>query len=290
MMKFRGWEKCSFSDYEACCEKFGYNAETSPHYIKFAMEQGVEPDFYAYTKKGVIEGAVCTDNGWLANDNNNPANRLKWMYFPRYSILLPFNKNIKCFLPFKTKSLSTKCRQFYNSSFSLFSRRHVAVSKDLSAFSSKTRATRKKEIRKFMADGGTFENVSTAGPDFLFETYFRLYADRRGHEVENDPVIRALFHHCYNNFFGEIAFLDGKAVGIQLLLSTPSKRGTFIDFLNIGYDMNLRKYSIGTMLMWRNLCLTAELPAPVTYSYGMMSGEYKARWCDPVSIGRSITF
>lgn len=143
-MKFRGWEKCSFSDYEACCEKFGYNAETSPHYIKFAMEQGVEPDFYAYTKKGVIEGAVCTDNGWLANDNNNPANRLKWMYFPRYSILLPFNKNIKCFLPFKTKSLSTECRQFYNSSFSLFSRRHVAVSKDLSAFSSKTRATRKK--------------------------------------------------------------------------------------------------------------------------------------------------
>lgn len=85
------------------------------------MEQGVEPDFYAYTKKGVIEGAVCTDNGWLANDNNNPANRLKWMYFPRYSILLPFNKNIKCFLPFKTKSLSTECRQFYNSSFSLFS-------------------------------------------------------------------------------------------------------------------------------------------------------------------------
>ncbi len=46
-----------------------------------------------------------------------------------------------------------------------------------------------------MADGGTFENVSTAGPDFLFETYFRLYAGRRGHEVENDPVIRALFHH-----------------------------------------------------------------------------------------------
>ena len=108
--------------------------------------------------------------------------------------------------------------------------------------------------------------------------------------MENDPVIRALFHHCYNHFFGEIAFFDGKAVGIQLLLSTPSKRGTFIDFLNIGYDMNLRKYSIGTMLMWRNLCLTAELPAPVTYSYGMMSGEYKARWCDPVSIGRSITF
>ncbi|MDF5910644.1 hypothetical protein P4W15_00605 [Morganella morganii] len=76
--------------------------------------------------------------------------------------------------------MSTECRQFYNSSFSLFSRRHVAVSKDLSAFSSKTRATRKKEIRKFMADGGTFENVSTAGPDFLFETYFRLYAGRRG--------------------------------------------------------------------------------------------------------------
>ncbi|HGP1636816.1 TPA: transcriptional regulator, partial [Salmonella enterica] len=71
MMKFLGWEKCSFSDYEACCEKFGYNAETSPHYIKFAMEQGAEPDFYAYTKKGVIEGAVCTDNGWLANDDKN---------------------------------------------------------------------------------------------------------------------------------------------------------------------------------------------------------------------------
>lgn len=54
-MKFQGWEKCSFSDYEACCEKFGYNAETSPHYIKFAMEQGVEPDFYAYTKKALLK-------------------------------------------------------------------------------------------------------------------------------------------------------------------------------------------------------------------------------------------
>ena len=53
------------------------------------MEQGVEPDFYAYTK-GVIEGAVCTDNGWLANDNNNPRKPPEMDVFPHYSILLPF--------------------------------------------------------------------------------------------------------------------------------------------------------------------------------------------------------
>ena len=158
----------------------------------------------------------------------------------------------------------------------------MAVSKDLSAFSSKTRATRKKEIRKFMADGGTFENVSTAGPDFYLKPTSGYMPAGGGMRWRTIRLSAHFFIIAIITFRGNCV-LDGKAVGIQLLLSTPSKRGTFIDFLNIGYDMNLRKYSIGTMLMWRNLCLTAELPAPVTYSYGMMSGSIK-----PAGVTRSV--
>jgi len=66
----------------------------------------------------------------------------------------------------------------------------------------------------------------------------------------------------------------------------------FVDFINIGYRKDINAGSLGTMLMWKNLTAlyqeAAENNLNLYYSYGMMSGEYKTRWCHPVSLGRSI--
>ncbi|MDF7679497.1 transcriptional regulator [Enterobacteriaceae bacterium ESL0689] len=289
-MKFLRWEKCDFSEYERACRKFDFNAESSPEYIQMALAHGASLKFYAYIKNGITEGAVCTDNGWLAHDHKNPKNSLGWMSLPKYAIYLPFNENIKCILPFKTKSLSLRNKQFYNSSFSLFSKRQVAIAKNINELSSKTKSTRKREVRKFIEQGGEFKNINTVDADFLFENYYRLYAIRRNLTIKPDPLIRSLFCqlHEKSHFFGHIAFFAGEAVGIQLILSTETEKSHFLDFINIGYDISLHQHPIGTMLMWENLCLANDIKKPLTYSYGMMSGQYKKRWCHPVSVGRTL--
>lgn len=77
IIKYLGWEKCDYSDYKKASYLYGYNNETSPHYIDFAIKNGAKLDFYALTRKGEIVGSCCVDNGWLCNDTKNAKVRLR---------------------------------------------------------------------------------------------------------------------------------------------------------------------------------------------------------------------
>lgn len=293
IIKYLGWEKCDYNDYKKASYLYGYNNETSPHYIDFAIKNGAKLDFYALTRKGEIVGSCCVDNGWLCNDTKNAKSQTQDIPVPKNSILLPFQKGINCIIPFKTKYLSRqKDFKVINSSYELLSKRNVAIAKSTSEISKKTISTRNRETKKFIAEGGSFTSVRDFSASEINDMYSHLYACRRPGEIALSSVGLVFIENFKDNIFGDIAFLKDQPVGMQLNLTSESRQGIFIDFINIGYDVTIKKHSLGTLMMWRNLQLAEQYAEskdlPLTYSFGMMSGEYKSRWCNPVRIGRLI--
>lgn len=292
LIKYLGWNECSFDEYKQVSGLYGFNNETSPSYIDFARNNGGDFKFYMYRKGAEPLGACCVDNGWLCNDIKNPKSQTQGLMIPHFSVLIPFCDNINYILPFKSKCLAHRSSNPINASFNIFSKRDVAVAKHSSTFSRKTISTRNREERKFVLDGGKFVSISELSFDEICDIYRALYSLRRG--GEGISPLNESFIRCFkNNLFGDVAFLNDEPVAFQMNLSSESKRGHFVDFINIGYDLSLKKHSLGTLIMWRNLKLaeaySMENKIDLTYSFGAMSGEYKTRWCNPTRVGRLIT-
>ncbi|AKM47705.1 MULTISPECIES: GNAT family N-acetyltransferase [Edwardsiella] len=292
LFKFSGWDECGIDEYIECCAKYGYNSESSPHYIKFMLHHGADLRFVAYRKKKLL-GAACLDGKWLVNDFKNPNKSMGSLPIPNSSIVLPFSSDVKCIAPFKTKCLSPLKKNIINSSFNLFTKRTAAFAKSVEEdFSKKTIATRRREIKKFIAAGGRFVDVSQFSGEELFSIYENLFFMRRGASIHDREMNIKFFVKFKNDFLGEVLYLNDKPVGIQLLITSTSTLGFFVDFINIGYDMEIKAHSIGTILMWNNLEKATErahaLALPLHFSFGFMSGKYKQRWCNPVGVGRTL--
>lgn len=293
MLKYIGWYDCDYSLYKRCCLRFGFNNETSPWFIRFMMDHGAEFRFLSYSRKGEVSGAVCLDHGWLANDSKNPSRVGACLPVSACAIWPPFAAQIKCLAPFKAKCLHPHADNFINTSFSLFSKREVAFSKNMeNGFSAKTRQTRKREIRRFVDQGGQFIDVSTFDGATLLDLYEPLFSLRWGIKAKISRLSKTFFTTFHDNFFGDILFLRDRPVGMQLLVRSVSNYGLFIDFINIGYDTRIKNHSVGTIMMWSNLEKASQqakaLGLPLFYSWGFMSGAYKARWCDPCALGRML--
>ncbi|HDX8938372.1 TPA: transcriptional regulator [Klebsiella michiganensis] len=294
--KFFMWSECSFQEYESACYAFGYNCESSPDFISFKMRNNAALKFYAYKKKGEILGSVCIENGWVANDHKNPNRELPGLLTPKSSIFVPICSSLKkkVILPFRTKCLHPLQQDvFLNTSYNIFNKRHAAFSKNPTIdFSKKTISTREREIRKFLDSGGLFMDIDQLTGEHIFKVYETLYEARRNKKIRMPGVNLKFFQEFENSFKGHVMFWHGEPIAIQLLLSVSGKAGMFVDFINIGYRKDINAGSLGTMLMWKNLTAlyqeAAENNLNLYYSYGMMSGEYKTRWCHPVSLGRSI--
>ena len=293
MLKFLGWEKTTFSEYKECCDIYGYNSESSPDFIQYMLDQGVKLTFLSYIKKGKLLGTACLDNGWLVNDWKNPTkgNREKIAPFiPDFSPLPPFDPSIKCIAPFKSKCLNPLSTNFINASFSLFSKRKIALSKSISEFSKKTVQTREREIRRFCNDDGMFVDIKEIESSELYNLFNDLFLKRRNISIGERDICIDFFQRFKKNLFGQVLYYKNDPVCIQFLVSTQSKLGFFVNFCNIGYDMEIKKHSLGTIAMWNNIIqankVANELNLPLYYSYGFMSGEYKQRWCNPATTGK----
>lgn len=290
--KYSGWDKCNFSDYKRLSMQYGFNNETSPYFIEFAMNNGAIFDFYILRKNGVDIGACCVDNGWLCNDIKNPKSQTVHLPLPKYSIMPPFLDNIRCLIPFKSKCFALKSTRIVNASYELFSKRKTAIAKSSAEFSAKTASTRNREFRKFISDGGSFKPAAEYSANELCDIYHHLYDARRPGEVALSADGKKFINEFKDHVIGDVALINNEPVAFQLNIKSLSNYGLFVDFINIGYNTKVKKHSLGTLIMWRNLqlveALSVEQQTPSIYSFGMMSGEYKNRWCNPVSVGRII--
>ena len=294
--RFFRWEQCSFNDYQKACDDFGYNCESAPEFIAFRMRHQQPFTFYAYKVKGAMVGSVCVEKGWLANDGKNPQRSLPALLTPSTSVYIPFCRDTKTkvLLPFRCKSLHhLHGNTFLNASYRLLSKNKAALTKNPAVdFSRKTVSTRERELRKFLADGGSLLNVNHLEGEHIFEVFEALYRARREKPIAEREINKAFFREFQHCFKGHMMFLNNEPIGLQLLVSVNSQVGMFVDFINIGYRMDSNAGAVGTMLMWKNLTSlhqeASDKQVPLYYSYGSMSGEYKNRWCHAVPNGRVI--
>lgn len=294
--KFFNWSECSFDEYQHDCNEFGFNCESSPEFISFLLRNNAPLKFYAYKKKNKVAGSVCVDNGWLVNDSKNNKRSISSLPLPSTSIYVPFNKmqDSKIVMPFRSKCIHPlQNKLFLNTSYNVFSKRRAAFSKSpTSDFSKKTVSTRERELRKFLNDGGAFINVNQLDGEHIFDIYEDLFNARRNRDIRDRDLNLRFFKEFQPNFKGHVMFRDDEPVAIQLLISASSKAGMFVDFINIGYRMDAKAGALGTMIMWKNLTSlhqeATDSNRELHYSYGALSGDYKARWCHPASVGRVV--
>lgn len=260
------------------------------------LQHGASFKFYAYKKKKKTIGSVCVDNGWLVNDAKNVSREFSSLPIPSSSIYVPFCRETehRVILPFRSKCLHPlQHKQFINTSYNVLSKRKAAFTKNIDTdFSKKTISTREREIRNFLSSGGDFVSVEQLDGKQLFTIYSELYQARRNVQVKDQDLNLAFFQAFHHHFKGHVMFRNNEPVAIQLLLSVASKAGLFVDFINIGYRMDMNAGALGTMLMWKNLTSlhqeAGDKNYDLHYSYGFMSGAYKNRWCKPVSLGRVV--
>lgn len=292
--KFLNWEECSIYEYADICLKYGFNCESSPQYLSFMLKNNAPLKFFSFSKKGESLGGVCVENGWLANDYKNKNRAIKSLLIPKQSIFIPLKEGGKYILPFKSKCLHPLQHSlFLNCSYKLFSKRKVAIAKNpLRDFSKKTIATREREVRKFLANGGSFKSISEVSANILFDIYNDLYRSRRNKPVSDQDLNRRFFNDYHQNFKGEIMMIGDDPIAMQLLLSVDNRAGLFVDYINIGYKPNTSINSLGTIMMWRNLTeinnFAMQHNKNLYYSFGHMSGDYKERWCVPEPVGRTL--
>ncbi len=286
-----GWEPCDFDRYSEACRAFGFNSESDPDFIQFQMEMGRKFDFVAYSKNGQMLGAACLDNGWLANDKTNPKRIDLHLPIPADAVYVPFHDDAKCIAPFRSKCLHPLNKGFLNSAFNKLSKRQICYAKSpIDEFSKKTVTTREREIRRLQNDGGDFQEFSKFTPIQLQEIYWDLYKARRGEFPKNKNNNQLFFEKFHDRLLGDIVFYKGEPCAMQLNVMTPSKKGLFVDYINIGLNTTIKDHSFGTILIWTNLKKAqqkaAELNMKLYYSFGNPSAAYKDRWCNKEQIGK----
>lgn len=68
----------------------------------------------------------------------------------------------------------------------------------------------------------------------LFDTYKELFFARRNKQIKNEALNKLFFREFHSHFRGNVMYMRGEAIALQLLISTSSNAVFFVDFINIG--------------------------------------------------------
>jgi len=250
--------------------------------------QGKYLTWYSKKHNGkVIAVAYQANNSLCIYDKKYP--------FVFEDIILPFQPGVKCILPFRTKKLSPvnkgTCWNVLPDMFNQHKACHIKGS-----FSKKTAKKRNGERNRFLRMGGEIIDICTLPSDTIADEYIRLFNLRwkgaincfkKERLVETLDTLRTLL-------FGYILYIDGKIVALDLIFKAESKPWVYMDDINGGYDPNYNHLSVGSVLLWENICRAKDYcnsnNKELIFSLGSFRKEwdYKKAWCDIKPLGRVL--
>lgn len=296
---FLGWEEADASTYAECFMLYGGNASAHPDLLDLQHKLFRIPHRFMIKadSMGIPIAAVCVwAEKYIANDSaTTDLTRTKSLPISRDELLLPIQKNSRLILPFKSKILSPlHCGQAMNTTYKWNAKRRICIAKRPSEFSSKTRQTRQREIKKFVESGGEIRSISNFCASDAMDIYDALFLKRRGVNTKDIELNKNLFREHPGNFFGGVLFHDGEPCAMQIIVKSETKNIICFDYINIGYDTRYKGLCLGTVLTWLNLKQASEICAQkekiMRFSFGKPTFEYKSRWCNYEPLGRVITF
>lgn len=272
---------------------------THPHVLLFLQDRlKCQPTYHIKRAKNEsILGGYCTWNESFAAIGRE-AKKLGIDFYPfnRDEIILPLHPKLKTIFPFKTKILSSlNSDNAINSTFKSNSHRAICLAKSCGegGFSSSTKNSRRRELKRFLNAGGEFVEQSAFSPEQLTTIYIELYEKRWGHKPGNGHEMLDMLISLRNMFFGYVLFFDGKPCAFQLITKAESPSWICFDYVNGGYDQFHESFCPGTIVTWLNVkaaydsCLS--LNKVMRYSFGKPTAGYKERWCYLSPLGRILS-
>ncbi|MDR0805229.1 MAG: antimicrobial resistance protein Mig-14 [Enterobacteriaceae bacterium] len=295
-----GWELATSTEYQECYNLFGGSINSHPDVLAFMQSKAdCNERYYVKTApNGKLLGGICVwNNSHIAGDIEI-IQRLNLLSLPisHDEIILPLSPELKTLLPFKTKVLSEISNpSILNSSQILNRKRVICLAKGLGndGYSSKTKNTRNKELRKFLEAGGEIKNIAEFSPESLVDIYFELFQIRWKKYPDCRKETIELLTNLKSIAFGSVLMLNGYPCAFQLVLKCESQKWNCYDYINGGVDTSKSKLSPGTVLLWLNVrdafmqCESQN--KSMRYSFGKDSAQYKERWCLHHPTGRIIT-
>ncbi|MGX5054351.1 hypothetical protein ACWKX9_12005 [Enterobacter asburiae] len=201
-----GWEDADLSVYRQAYMRLGGNASTHPDLLNVQHELfNIDHRYMVKTdSSGEIIGALCVwEDKFLANDYTTwELTKKKALPIAKDELIIPLDSKRKFILPFHSKILSSLHKKnVRNSTYKINSGRTICIAKTPSEFTSKTRQTRQREIKKFIASGGVLKSIADFSASEAMDIYDELFKIRRGCHTKDLEVNKSLLR-CYpDNFF-----------------------------------------------------------------------------------------
>lgn len=294
-----GWEEADALTYRQTYTRLGGNASTHPDLLNIQHQLfNIQHRYMVKSDaKGYVIGALCVwEDNFLANDGATwELTKNKALPIARDELIFPLDKTRKFFVPFHSKILSSLHKgNIKNSTYTFNSGRVICIAKNPSEFTKKTKQTRQRELKKFLASGGKIKPISSFTTSDAMDIYDKLFHIIRGVHTKDLDYNKNLLRDYPDKFFGHILTHNDEPCAMQIIIKAESQYNICFDYINIGYDTNFTSLCLGTVLTWVNLIAAQDMcdekQKKMRFSFGKPTFPYKTRWCTQESLGRIVTF
>ena len=285
----KAWLEVDADTYQDAFTQLGGSVITHPHIIRAVSEIVDIPLTYtALYEEGALVAAIPLWGNSIAGSKpvlkKCGKNRILDTGNPEF--ILPVARNWRGRIPFTGDFISglNSCqaenlKPSKAGSISLARSYTSGVDK----FSKKFKYNRRRERRLLEERGGQVLPVSSMSVSTFCETYFRLFEARWGFGIKGAENLEAFLSRIHAHLSGHYVTMDGKAIAIQLLLTTESPEWVSVEYINGGVDPSYNEYGPGSVLSYVNTSTMEEAARQagkdLRFSFGKSDREYKDIWC-----------
>ncbi|EPA1042905.1 Mig-14 family protein [Enterobacter bugandensis] len=290
IQKLFGWEPSSCKIYTEAYHKFGGSVNMHPDVVTFFMKKKMHLNFFHYKKNNEVVAAYFT-----AGRGNVGFN--VWRDYPLSydEVVMPIDSTRRIILPERNNRLSgLQSDLVLNSMFAFRNKRKVCIVKD--EFSSKTTRKRNCELKKFIAEGGEFFNLKDMSAGDIADIYVHLFKRRFADSVRcyDKNKIKDFILNVPHLVAGNCLFFRGAPGAIDLVFHAQNNDFVYFDVPNGGLEPSITQFSLGSLLMWKNILdakeLCKDLRKKMVFSIGLYEKkwDYKLMWANAIPTGKTL--
>ncbi|MGU3488999.1 Mig-14 family protein [Enterobacter bugandensis] len=289
-LKLLGWENSSYEIYEETYYKHGGSVNMHPDVISFFLKKRAHLNFYHLKRNNeVIAAYFICDDGKIGFN--------VWRDYPiSYDeVVLPIACSEHIYLPEKSNRISGLHKNIIrNGIYAFRSKRKICIVKDI--FSAKTVRKRNSEQRKFLLDGGEYIALKEMTARDIAKIYTYLFKKRFSDTVRcyEESKINDFISSVPDLVGGNCLFYNGAPCAIDLVFHAISNKFIYFDVPNGGLDPTIAKFSLGSLLMWKNINdakrMCDDFNKEMIFSIGLYQKkwDYKLMWADSISTGKTL--
>lgn len=290
IQKLLGWEPSNYKIYTDAYHKFGGSVNMHPDVIEFFLKKNMQLKFFHYKKNDEVIAAYFTDDKGSIGFN-------VWREYPLSydEIVMPIDSNTNIILPEKNNRLSSlQSGMILNSIYAFRNKRKVCIVKD--EFSAKTTRKRNRELRKFLEEGGATFYLNDMSAGDIADIYVYLFKRRFADNVRcyDKNKIKDLILNVPHLISGNCLFFKGAPSAIDLVFYAKNKDFVYFDVPNGGLEPSITQFSLGSLLMWKNIFdakeLCSALNKKMIFSIGLYEKQwdYKLMWSNAIPTGKTL--